>query len=88
MKPTKKYRRSHWNCIEKTATTINFLAYQIAGQSASGNIPGWRRINVDEMSLAKVTSQPFVGQRPYPSGEHSDFDTILAAMSDKNDITD
>lgn len=64
------------------------LAYQTAGQSASGNIPGWRRVNVDEMSLAKVTSQTFAGQRPYLSGEHSDFDTILAVVSDRNDITD
>lgn len=60
------------------------LVYQMAGQSASGSIPGWRRVNVDEMSLAKITSQTFAGQRPYASGEHSDFDAILAVVSDRN----
>ncbi len=37
------------------------------------------------MSLAQITSQTFAGQRPYASGEHSDFDAILAVVSDRND---
>ena len=57
------------------------LIYQIGGESSSGNIlPGWRRVNVDEITSTRITSQTFAGQRPYPSGEHSNFDTILAVV--------
>jgi len=38
------------------------LVYQIGGQSSSGNIPGWRRVNVDEITSARITSQTFVGR--------------------------
>lgn len=58
------------------------LVYQIGGQSSSGNIPGWRRVNVDEITSARITPQTFAGQqRPYPSGEHSRFDEVLAVVA-------
>ena len=61
------------------------LVYQIGGQSASGKIPGWRRVNVDEIASARITSQVFAGQQPYPSGKLA-FDTILAAVTYRDEI--
>ena len=62
------------------------LVYQIGGQSSSGKIPGWRRVNVDEITSASIISQTFVGQRPYPSGEHSNFDTILSVVTYRDEV--
>jgi hypothetical protein len=64
------------------------LVYQIAGQSSSGKIPGWRRVNVDKMTSARITSQTFVGQRPYPSDEHSGFDMILAVVKYRDEMAE
>lgn len=64
------------------------LVYQIGGQTSSGNIPGWRRVNVDEITSARITPQTFVGQRPYPSGEHSSFDTILAVVTYRDEVAE
>jgi hypothetical protein len=64
------------------------LVYQIGGQTSSGNIPGWRRVNVDEITSARITPQTFVGQRPYPSGEHSNFDTILTVVTYREEIAE
>jgi hypothetical protein len=64
------------------------LVYQIGGQSSSGNIPGWRRVNVDEITSARITSQRFVGHRPYPSAGHSNFDTVLAAVTFRGEIAE
>jgi hypothetical protein len=40
-----------------------FLVYQISGLSSSSNVPEWRRVNVDEINLARGTSQIFAGPR-------------------------
>jgi predicted DNA-binding transcriptional regulator YafY len=64
------------------------LAYQIGGHSSSGNIPGWRRVNIDEITSARITSQTFAGQRPHPSGEHSNFDTILAVVTYRDEAAE
>jgi predicted DNA-binding transcriptional regulator YafY len=61
------------------------LVYQTAGQSSSGKIPGWRRVNVDEITSARITAQTFAGQRPFPSGEHT-FDTIIAAVTNRDEV--
>ena len=64
------------------------LVSQIGGQSSSGNIPRWRRVNVDEIPSARITSQRFVRQRPYPSGEDSNFDTVLAVVTYRDEIAE
>ncbi|AFU57122.1 zinc finger C2H2 domain-containing protein [Candidatus Nitrososphaera gargensis Ga9.2] len=64
------------------------LVYQTGGQSSSGKIPGWRRVNVDEITSARITAQTFVGQRPFPSGEHSNFDTIIAVVTYRDEIAE
>ncbi|AIF84193.1 hypothetical protein NTE_02139 [Candidatus Nitrososphaera evergladensis SR1] len=64
------------------------LVYQIGGQSSSGNIPGWRRVNVDEMTSARITTQTFAGPRHYPSGQHGSFDEILAVVTYRDEIAE
>lgn len=51
----------------------NNSVYEIGGGSSSGNIPWWRRVNIDEITSTTITSQTFAGQRHYPSGEHSNL---------------
>ncbi|AFU57894.1 hypothetical protein Ngar_c09520 [Candidatus Nitrososphaera gargensis Ga9.2] len=57
------------------------LVYQIGGQSSSGNLPNWRRMDVSKISNMQMLDDHFPGRRPYPSGEHSSFDTVLAVVS-------
>jgi hypothetical protein len=65
------------------------LVYQIGGQSSSGNLPGWRRINVDEIPSIRITPRAFSGQRSYPSDGHSSsFDTILAVVTIRDDLAE
>lgn len=56
------------------------LFYQIGGESSSGGIPEWRRMNLDEISDLETTGQKFAGRRPYPSGKHSEWDTRIAIV--------
>lgn len=56
------------------------LFYQIGGGSSSGGIPEWRRMDVGEISGLRTTGNTFPGPRPYPSGQHSDWDTIIALV--------
>lgn len=57
------------------------LVYQIAGQSSSGNLPNWRRMDVSKISNMRILDDRFPGRRPYPSGEHSSFDTVYVVVS-------
>ena len=56
------------------------LVYQIGGAMplGGGSILDWRRMDIDEISGLKVTGQKFAGPRDNPSGEHSNWDKIIA----------
>ncbi len=56
------------------------LVFQIRGQSSSGGLPNWRRIDLDEVTNMQALDETFPGPRPTPSGEHSKFDTVLAVV--------
>jgi hypothetical protein len=64
------------------------LVYQIGGQSASGGLPNWRKINVDEIYSIQITPQNFYGPRSFPSGEHSSFDEILAVVTIRDEVAE
>ncbi|EGR3265091.1 hypothetical protein OZ254_003540 [Vibrio cholerae] len=53
------------------------LGYQVAGQSSSGGLPEWRRFDLARMSNFRVTTETFLGRRPFPSGQHSPWDQEL-----------
>lgn len=55
------------------------LAYQIGGSSSSGKLD-WKRFYFDKISNMKITDEGFPGPRPYPSGEHSKWDTTIAIV--------
>lgn len=57
------------------------LVYQTGGQSSSGNLPNWRRMKIDKISNMQILNEHFTGPRPYPSGKHSSFDTVIAVVS-------
>lgn len=57
------------------------LVYQIGGDSARGDLPNWRRFNVDEISSIQITSQSFNARQPLLSGKHRVFDEILAVAT-------
>lgn len=57
------------------------LTYQIEGLSESGEIPDWRRVNLDEVVGLKVLDRSFPGSRPNPSGRHSAFDYVYAVVN-------
>ena len=57
------------------------LTYQIAGESSSGDLPNWRRVELDGMRDLQILEDRFSGPRPTGLGEHSQFDVILAVVS-------
>jgi hypothetical protein len=56
------------------------LTYQVGGESRSGGLPNWRRVDLNEISDLRALDQHFDGPRPTPSGKHSKFDTVLAVV--------
>src|SRR5262245_45170478 len=57
---------------------LQLLCYQVRGQSASGKIPEWRRMNVGEIAALKILEESFDGQRPTKGVTRSPFDLKLA----------
>lgn len=56
------------------------LVYQVGGQSSSGKLPNWRRVDLHEMSCLHILNQTFPGKRPFTSGRHSSWDIHLATV--------
>jgi hypothetical protein len=58
------------------------LTYQIRGESSSGGLPNWRRVDLDAVSNLTILDERFPGRRPTPTGQHQAFDTILLIVDD------
>jgi hypothetical protein len=58
-------------------TKVQLLCYQIGGESSSGKIPEWRRMNVDEITELQTLNGSFLGTRPTKGLSKSPFDRIL-----------
>lgn len=56
------------------------LVYQIRGQSRSGGLPNWRRVELRKISNMRILDESFPGSRPTLSGKHSNFDTTIAIV--------
>lgn len=61
------------------------LAYQIRGDSSSGGLPNWRRVNLDDVSGLTILDERFPGKRDTPTGQHSAFDEIILIVDDEDD---
>ena len=57
------------------------LIFQIGGQSSTGNLPNWRRVQIDQISKLRMLDENFAGKRENPSGEHSVWDKYYVIVS-------
>ncbi|BAY27975.1 hypothetical protein NIES2100_78020 [Calothrix sp. NIES-2100] len=60
---------------------LQVLVYQVSGQSSSGQLPNWRRMNLDNMLRLRIIDETFSSHRPSPSGNHSSWDERIATVS-------
>jgi hypothetical protein len=58
---------------------FQLLVYQTAGESRSGRLPAWRRVDLSEVSGLRVLDERFLGSRLPPS-RHKDWDQILEVV--------
>lgn len=57
---------------------VQFLGYQTGGSSSSGSpLPEWRRFDLAKIAGLSISDQKFPGRRPFPSGNHSAWDTEI-----------
>lgn len=56
------------------------LGYQTGGQSSNGELPDWRRFDLNQISRLAILPQSFPGRRPIPSGRHSSWDLRIAIV--------
>jgi hypothetical protein len=61
--------------------TPQLLAWQVAGESNSGRLPGWRWISIVEASAFKLLAETFAGNRPGPTGQHSRWDRLFVRVA-------
>lgn len=54
---------------------VKLLTFQIGG-SSSGNIPGWRLLDVAQIIQAEMVERSFNGGRQTPSGKHQKWDRL------------
>jgi predicted DNA-binding transcriptional regulator YafY len=57
------------------------LSFQVGGHSSSGTLPDWRRFNTAEVQALSILEEHFPGPRDRSVFRHSDFDTVLSAVS-------
>ena len=76
-----RHRVAEPHVYGRTGGVDELLAYQVSGESASGGLPQWRRVEVNGMSALTIRDDVFPGPRPNPSGKHSAWDHIYAIVS-------
>ena len=64
-----------------TKSVKKLLAYQIEGESDSGDLPDWRWAKVDEINRVRMLDKVFAGARAAPSGKHIMWDCRYASVS-------
>jgi predicted DNA-binding transcriptional regulator YafY len=61
---------------------VQLLGFQIGGTSSSGGaLPEWRRFDLNRIARLTVTPSVFPGQRPTPSGRHTEWDRVLLVVA-------
>jgi hypothetical protein len=59
---------------------LQLLVYQVGGDSRSGGLPYWRRIDLDEISELRMLEERFEAVR-LPGGKPQAWDAILAQVN-------
>ena len=54
------------------------LVYQIGGGTSSGGIPDWRRVELNDISGLKVTTEKFVPRKEVQPGDKEGWDSIIS----------
>ena len=62
-------------------TTRKLLAYQLGGESRSGDVPEWREFEVADIRYLKTLSEHFSGTRAALSGKHHKWYRVFASVS-------
>lgn len=57
---------------------MQLLCFQVGGESGSGRLPEWRRMNLAEISELRILPEVFVGVRPTKGLGKSHFDRVLS----------
>ncbi len=55
------------------------LVYQVGGESKSGKLPDWRRVDVAQLSELQLLEDRFPGPR-LPADRHQQWDLVLARV--------
>jgi hypothetical protein len=58
--------------------------YQVGGRSSSGRPVGWRWAEIAKVSSLKILERQFSGPRPSPSGQHVQWDELIATVSPRS----
>ena len=58
------------------------LAYQVGGESRSGDLPDWRWIKLEQATEIEVLDEPFGDERPSPKDTNFTWDRLLVRLDD------
>ena len=58
---------------------VQLLLYQTIGESRSGGLPAWRRLNLDEIHGLRALEERFAGGR-LRGTRHGDWDQVLEVV--------
>jgi predicted DNA-binding transcriptional regulator YafY len=65
---------------------IKLLTWQISG-SSNGPLPGWRWMEIEQISDAHLLNRTFSGGRPTPSGKHHKWDNLFLRVKPPDNNT-
>jgi len=69
------------HCLGRNERGLRLRGFQIAGESASGNVPGWRLFSVEKMAGLVVLPSTFTQARPqYRRGDSAMTVGVLAEL--------
>lgn len=60
---------------------LQVLVHQVDGQSSSGILPDWRRMNLENILHLQILDATFSSNPSNPYGNHSSWDEIIAIVS-------
>ncbi len=60
---------------------IRLFFYQTGGESRSQSSTGWRWATLSKISQLEILNDRFAGPRPAPSGQHIQWDVLMATVS-------
>ena len=63
---------------------VRLFCYQVAGKS-SGQLPGWRLLNVADMKDCEMLDKTFPGNRETSSGTHHHWDNVFLRVAPPQD---